>query len=81
MVIFNLLIRIALGAAVGWAAGKLMKMDLSLLSCILLGIAGSIVANILTSLLGIDDVGNILSYVFNVAGACLVVYLYKRFAK
>jgi uncharacterized membrane protein YeaQ/YmgE (transglycosylase-associated protein family) len=79
--IINLLIRIALGAAVGWAAGKLMKVNLSLLSCILLGIAGSIVGTVLASLLGFDESSNILSYIINVAGACLVVFLYRRFAK
>ena len=70
------LISIAIGALIGWAAGKIMKSNHGLLTNILLGWVGSVLGNYIAGLLKISSeslAGNIL---FAIGGACLILAIF-----
>lgn len=72
---------IIIGAIVGWLAGKIMNSEGGLLKNILLGWVGSIVGNFVANLLSISSdslAGNI---VLQLAGACLVLFIFRLFTK
>ncbi len=71
----NFLFWIILGALAGWIAEKVMKFDTGLLANIGLGIAGSVVGNLLLGgLIGGSFIGQL---VIAVAGACALVFIYR----
>jgi len=70
---FELIIYLAVGALIGWIAGKIMKVKLSLVMRIILGICGSAVGSIIANVMGFS--GGIL---FSVIGACLLLFIVGR---
>lgn len=80
--LWNIIISICIGALVGWLAGILMDMKQGFWMNALLGIAGSVVGRLVAGLLGIHanriSIGGIL---ISVAGACLVVWLFRKLKK
>lgn len=68
---------IILGALAGWIAEKVMKFDTGLLMNIVLGIGGALVGNFLLAALGLAFGGLIGQLVVAVAGACLLIYVYR----
>ena len=79
--IFAWIIKIALWALAGFLASKIMKgKPDSMLSNILLGMVGGLVGSLLFGLIGLQShgIGNI---IVSTAGACLVLFLVKKFAK
>lgn len=76
----RLIFSIISGAIVGWLAGQIMDSSGGWLRNIILGIAGSFVGSLLAGLLGISATG-IGSIIISVAGACLVIFLVRKFAK
>ena len=79
--IWNIIITILIGALVGWLAGIIMKTNHGFWLRVLLGIVGSVVGRLIAGLIGISakpvSIGGI---IISVAGACLVVWLVRKFA-
>ena len=71
---------IVVGGLAGWLAEHFMKGDHSLLTNIILGIIGAIVANSLLGLLGISFGGWIGYLIAGFIGACILIAL-KRMLK
>lgn len=66
---------IIVGGLAGWIAEKIMKADHGILTNIILGIVGALVANfILVSILGSTLGGWIGQLVVGVLGACLLIF-------
>jgi len=74
--IISTIISIALGALAGWLAGKIMKDEGSLLRNIIVGIVGGWLGGFLFGLIGIG-----LGFIGSVIGACLLLWLIKKFKK
>jgi len=69
---------ILIGAIAGWIAGKVMETRNGLLLNIGLGVAGALVGNgILTFVTGATLGGLIGQLIVGVAGACLLIWLYR----
>jgi len=81
--IINIIAWILVGALAGWIAGKIMKTAKnSFWRNVVLGIAGSLVGGFLASLLGISAKAfSIGGLAVAVAGACLCIFLARKFAK
>ncbi len=82
--LWTILVNIVLGALYGWIAGKIMKSNGSLIRNIILGIVGSFVGGIIAAVLGAIGLsigGWIGSLLFGVAGACLCIWLARKFLK
>ena len=80
--IFSWIIKIALCALAGFVASKLMKgKPDGLLSNILLGLVGGVVGSLLFSLVGLGSINGIGNIIVSVIGACVVLFLVKKFAK
>lgn len=77
----NFIISLALGAVAGWAAGKLMHMEGSLLRNIIVGIVGGVVGGFLLGLVGISGNGIIGTILVSIVGACICLWLVKKFWK
>lgn len=75
------IISIIIGALVGWGAGKIMKSSHGLLVNILLGFAGSIVGNFVAEKLSITSGSMAGNIVISLAGACLVLFVFRLFSK
>lgn len=79
--LWNIIISICIGALVGWLAGILMNSKNGFLMNAILGIVGSVVGRFLAALIGLHankiSIGGIL---ISVAGACLVIWLYRKLA-
>lgn len=78
----KLLIKIIMYAVFGMIAGYIMKSKGGFLRNLIMGLIGSVVGGFLASLLPIDGAGNwIVSGAISVAGACLVIWLGRKFLK
>ncbi|HEY7686136.1 MAG TPA: GlsB/YeaQ/YmgE family stress response membrane protein [Gemmatimonadales bacterium] len=72
---------------IGLVAGALAKLLMpgkdpgGIIITMLLGIAGSVVANFLGSLLGLYQQGERAGLIASVAGAVLILFIYRRFKK
>jgi uncharacterized membrane protein YeaQ/YmgE (transglycosylase-associated protein family) len=71
----NFLLWIILGGLAGWIAEKVMKFDTGLLANIGLGIAGSVVGNMLLG--GMMGGGLLPQLLIAVIGACALVFVYR----
>jgi len=74
--IISTIISIALGALAGWLAGKIMKDEGSLLRNIIVGIVGGWLGGFLFGLIGLG-----LGFIGSVIGACLLLWVIKKFLK
>jgi len=72
---------IIMGAICGWIAGQLMGVEGGLLKNILLGIVGSFVGSLAIGILGFSAHGLIADLIVGVAGACLFIWLARKFLK
>lgn len=78
----GLIITILAGALIGWIASMIMKTNASMgaIANIICGILGAFVGGYLSQLLGMGRFGanfNIMSLIFGVIGACIVIAIYK----
>jgi uncharacterized membrane protein YeaQ/YmgE (transglycosylase-associated protein family) len=74
---FGWIMTIILGAVAGWIAEKVMKFDTGLFMNIILGVVGAIVGNFLLGLLGIGLGGMLGQLAVAVAGACILILVYR----
>ena len=76
----GLIIDLIIGAASGYIAARIMGIDSSnpVFNCCL-GLIGGIVFGIIAKFFGITSTNMIGHLIFAVAGACIVVYAYKKF--
>ena len=72
---------IIMGGICGWVAGQLMHVEGGLLKNILLGIVGSFVGSLAFGLIGFSAHGFIADLIVGVAGACLFIWLARKFLK
>ncbi len=68
-----IIIKILIGALIGWVAGIIMKSKGGFVKNAIMGILGGVVAGILLP--------GWLGYVGSVIGACLVIWVYEKFIK
>lgn len=69
---------IILGGLAGFIAEKVMKADMGLLANIIVGIIGAMVMNFILSFLGIITTGGLIVWLITaVAGACLLIWVYR----
>ncbi len=79
--LINLLVELVVGGCCGFAANKIMKGDSgSILKNVLLGVAGGLVGGFLGNLINIHG-GWITGILLSIGGACLVVWLVRKFVK
>ncbi|MBR2264035.1 MAG: GlsB/YeaQ/YmgE family stress response membrane protein [Clostridiales bacterium] len=77
--LIQLIVELVVGGLCGYAAMRIMKGNASsILLNVILGVIGGIVGGIIGNLLGIGG-GWISGIVLTIAGACLVVWLYRKF--
>lgn len=77
MTLWNLIVYLAVGALVGWAAGKIMKSKGGLLRNMIVGIVGSALGGWVADLIGLGR-GSVLSVggmLIAIGGACLLIIL------
>ncbi len=79
--LIKLLIELVIGGVSGFAANKIMKGQTdNVLKNVALGVVGGIVGGFLGNLIGLGD-GWITGILLSIGGACLVVWLYRKFIK
>ena len=78
--LLNIILWLIVGAIAGWLAGIIMKSKGSLIRNIILGIAGALLGGFIVRLLGGDlDGFSIFGFLVAIAGACLVIFLFRLF--
>ncbi|MBR0136196.1 MAG: GlsB/YeaQ/YmgE family stress response membrane protein [Clostridia bacterium] len=79
--IWKLIVELAIGALCGFVANKLMNGGSGgLLKNIILGLVGGLVGGLIGNLLGVGG-GWVTGILLSIGGACLVVWLVKKFLK
>ena len=79
--LIKLIIELAIGGLCGYAANKLMKGNTNnILLNVVLGLVGGLVGGFLGNLIGVGG-GWITGILLSIGGACLVVWLYRKFIK
>jgi uncharacterized membrane protein YeaQ/YmgE (transglycosylase-associated protein family) len=78
----GLIITILAGALIGWIASIIMKTNAQMgaIANIICGILGAFVGGYISQLLGMGRFGanfNIMSLIFGILGACIVIGIYK----
>ena len=78
--LISILLWLVFGAVVGWLAGKIMKVSMSLVVTIILGIVGALVGGFVASLIGLGSLAAGFTFSFwniiiSIVGACLVVWI------
>ena len=68
-----------LGGLAGWIVGKIMGSEGSMLRNMILGLIGGAVGSFVLGLVGIQGRGLIGGTVVSVVGACILIWLGKKF--
>ncbi len=75
----NIILWILFGALAGWIAGKLMNSPSGLVTNVILGVIGSLVGGFIAGLIGFQTANfSIAGLIIAVAGACLVIFLFRK---
>ena len=77
----RLIATLVTGAIAGFLAGEIMHFKAGLTINVILGVVGSMVGGYICYIVGIYTRGWIASTVISIAGACLVVYIARKFLK
>ncbi len=79
--LIKLIVELVLGGLSGCAASKIMGSESkNLLKNVLLGLGGGVVGGFLGNLIGLGD-GWITGLILSVVGACLIIWLVRKFSK
>ena len=77
----QLILELVIGGVCGFAANKIMKGKTDgVLRNVILGVVGGIVGGFLGNLIGLGG-GWVTGILLSIGGACLVVWLYRKFVK
>ena len=76
----QILVGLAVGAVIGWLAGKIMKTKNGLLFNIIIGLLGGALGGWLGSLINIGG-GWVMSVILSIVGSCLILWIIKLFKK
>ena len=79
IMIIGMIWTLFLGGLAGWIAGKIMGSDGSVVRNVILGLIGGVVGSIVLGLIGIHGHGLIGGTVVSVVGACILIWLGKKF--
>jgi len=80
--LIGLAITVGIGILSGWLAGQIMKSEGSWLHNLILGVVGSFVGGFIAGLLGIYTTSfSIGGIAISVAGACLCIWIYRKYIK
>ena len=75
----GIILSIIVGGLAGWAASYIMKANTGLLMNVVLGIVGAVLLNFVLGLVGIYARDAILpQLIVGVAGACALIWLFRR---
>lgn len=77
--LFSLLWSVLSGALIGWIAGMFMNESGGFWKNAIVGIIGSALGGAICNLVGIYSYGFIFGLIANVAGACLFIWLMRKF--
>ena len=75
----NILVSIITGGIAGWLAGIIMRSNHNVLINVLRGLAGGAVGGFILTLLGIYAYGFLGNILVAIIGACLLIFIAKRF--
>ena len=79
--LLKLIIELVIGGICGYAANLIMKGNTkSILLNIVLGLIGGVVGGLIGNLIGLGG-GWVTGIILSIAGACLVVWLYRKIFK
>ena len=79
--LIKLIIEIVIGGICGYIANKIMKGKTdSILRNVLLGVGGGFVGGLIGNLLGLGG-GWVTGIILSIVGACIVVWIYRKFFK
>ena len=79
--LIKLIVELVIGGLSGCAAAKLMGSDSkSILKNVLLGLGGGVVGGFLGNLIGVGG-GWVTGILLSIGGACLLIWLFRKFAK
>ena len=78
---FGLIVSFALAGLAGYLAANIMSLTGEWYVYVLLGLVGGVVGTVVFGLIGFSSNSIISNAIVSVVGACLVVYLYRRFMK
>ena len=79
--LLKLIIELVIGGLCGYAANRIMhRRTDDILMNVLLGLVGGFVGGLIGNLLGVGD-GWITGILLSIGGACLVVWLWRKFVK
>ena len=82
MFLLDIILWILVGGVAGYIAERLMGEDHSLVVNVALGIAGAFVMNIILAfVLGLTGGNLIAQLISGVAGACILIWVYRRYQK
>lgn len=79
IMIIGIIWTLFLGGLAGWIAGKIMGSEGSMLRNVILGLIGGAVGSFVLGLVGIQGRGLIGGTVVSVVGACILIWLGKKF--
>lgn len=78
---WGFIVSLIIGAVSGWIAGKIMKSEHNWIINLILGLVGGLVGGLIGGLLGFAASGWIARIIISVAGACLLIWLYRKLIK
>ena len=75
----NLIIRLLIGALIGWLASMVMKTNgqMGAIANIVVGIVGAWLGGVLAGMLGFAAVTTLASVIVSIAGACVLIAVLK----
>ena len=79
IMIIGIIWTLFLGGLAGWIAGKIMGSEGSMLRNVILGLIGGAVGSFVLGLVGIQGRGLIGGTIVSVVGACILIWLGKKF--
>ncbi|MGM9521807.1 MAG: GlsB/YeaQ/YmgE family stress response membrane protein [Oscillospiraceae bacterium] len=79
--LWRIFVTLVIGAVGGWLAGAIMNCRGGLVWNIILGVIGSMVGGFICGIIGIYSHGWVASTIISAAGACLVVFIARKFIK
>lgn len=75
---FSILMQILVGLIAGYIASRIMKVGGGVVKYIVIGVVGSVLGNIIISLVGFYAIGFIAKIIVSIAGACILIAISRK---